>query len=565
MELLSFRAWLLLHTLPFLKLGQISYQLRYRLLSKLPAGLGSHLRRQPEQIETQALTPRSPFLLRPSIRLSDIEQRRFTFLNQSAVFEDDVRWKVPDKGRLWRYNLHYFDFLFPDRPMAWAHGRQLIEDWIRSNPEGTPDAWDPFPVSLRMVNWIKFLSTWQADGDLPEIHASLYRQALFLERHLEFHLLANHLFKNIKALLFAGLYFRGADADRWRRRGFRLLTREIDEQILPDGGHFERSPMYHAMILEDVLDLLNILPRRPAGYETLRVRLSRAAEKMVVFLQAMSHPDGGISLFNDAALDIEHDAATLERYFSAVTGKSLPNDCQDRRTAFPDTGYSVMTPAAGDKLIVDCGPVGPDYQPGHAHCDTLSFELSLKGRRVIVDSGCCQYEDGPVRRYNRGNAGHNTVTIDGRNQSEVWGAHRCARRAYPISADLHELEDGTLVFEGAHDGYRRLRVKPVHRRRVHWQQDTIDITDGIEGTGRHTLVSTLHIHPDLEVHTASDGVQVSGSDGPIVRILFKGEHPIVVQKGWYCPEFNRRLECLRLAVAFEATLPVSFGWRIAFH
>jgi uncharacterized heparinase superfamily protein len=554
---------LLLRTLPYLTGTQMAYQFWYRLRAKLPVDSRTPACPPPESIEAQALTPRAPFLQRPFIRQSDIERHSFTFLNQSETFHDAIDWGVPHKGRLWRYNLHYFDYLFPDRPLSWISGQRLMADWIRSNPVGTPDAWDPFPTSLRVVNWIKFLAAHQGQrADDSEVCASLYGQVLFIERHLEFHLLANHLFKNIKALLFAGLYFRGDDAERWRNRGLRLLAQQLSEQVLPDGGHFERSPMYHAMVLEDVLDLLNIMPENEGIFHELRSKLMNTAEVMAGVLQALTHPDGDMALFNDAAFGIEHTAHTLAGYYAAVTGQSAPTKTKGPITAFPDTGYFIMTPAAGNKLIIDCGAIGPDYQPGHAHCDILSFELSIQGRRVIVDSGCCQYEDGPIRQYNRGNAGHNTVTIDGQNQSEVWSAHRCARRAYPLSAELYEAPDGSLCFQGAHDGYQRLPGKPVHLRRVLWKKDVITITDRVEGADLHALFSTLHIHPDLKVTAQADGVLVSGPEGPLARILARGETHIDTQKGWYCPEFNRQIACPKLNLTIKAALPVEFGWEI---
>jgi uncharacterized heparinase superfamily protein len=87
---------------------------------------------------------------------------------------------------------------------------------------------------------------------------SLAVQVRWLRRRLEWHLLSNHLFANAKALMFGGAFFDGPEAGDWREGGLRILAREVPEQVLPDGGHFERSPMYHAILLEDMLDLLNL-------------------------------------------------------------------------------------------------------------------------------------------------------------------------------------------------------------------------------------------------------------------------------------------------------------------
>jgi uncharacterized heparinase superfamily protein len=287
-----------------------------------------------------------------------------------------------------------------------------------------------------------------------------------------------------------------------------------------------------------------------------------ASGRMVHFLNAMTHTDGDIALFNDAAFGIEHTADTLNNYNTAVTGRPASAPSHGRLISFPDTGYFIMAPSEGNKLIIDCGAIGPDYQPGHAHCDTLSFELSLRGQRVIVDSGCCQYEDAPIRQYNRGNAGHNTVTIDGENQSEVWSAHRCARRAYPTLETFSEDLDGTLVFVGSHNGYRRLPGSPVHQRTIRWQDRRIDVTDRILGKGHHRIHSNLHLHPDLDLSAAERTATVADASGPIADIRSANGQKLAVLDGWYCPEFNRQLACKKLAIDLVAALPAEIGWRI---
>jgi len=489
----------------------------------------------------------------------------FRFLNVTRRFAQGcVDWVPIESDKLWRYNLHYFDYVLDqDRPRASVDA--LIDDWIARNPPGAPDAWEPFPVSLRVVNWIKLFlrPEYRKRPNLAWLR-SLHQQVRWLERNLEKHLLANHFFKNGKALLFAGLYFSGVDADRWLRKGALIVGDEIGEQILSDGGHFERSPMYHAMILEDCLDVLNICASRPEKELVgLRERLRMATPHMARYLLGMSHPDSGISLFNDAAFGIEATPAEITEYFQRVNGFPVSPPA-GRCWSFPETGYHVMAPEPGNRLIVDCGPVGPEYQPGHSHCDTLSFELSLGGKRVVVDSGCCEYTDGEIRRYNRGNAGHNTLTVDGENQSEVWGAHRCARRAYPLYARLEEQADGTLVFSGAHDGYRRLSGSPIHHRKVIWGGDSIQVEDRVEGTGRHTVENRLHIHPGFQVE--GDGRQAVVRDRDrrqIMEINSPGEGRVEVQRGWYCPEFGIRLECPVLSATFhDVPLPFRTGWSL---
>jgi uncharacterized heparinase superfamily protein len=367
--------------------------------------------------------------------------------------------------------------------------------------------------------------------------------------------------------------------------------------------------MYHSMILEDCLDMLSMLGGLEAKDRRSEARGQKSAtagdgeaevggkkrkdrwmtasigrgtrvensidhlsnllrvkvDKMASFLWGMTHPDGRIALFNDSAFGIEAEPDELMGYYKRVTGNAVGRDVP-RTQHFPETGYFIMSPRQGDRLIVDCGPVGPDYQPGHSHCDTLSLELSLKGHRVVVDSGCCQYEDADIRQYNRGNAGHNTVTVDGQNQSEIWGAHRCARRARPVKPELIETSDGALVFEGEHDGYSRLPGRPIHHRRISWRDDGLRVEDRIDGNGRHAIESCLHIHPEMHVEMEKESVLISAGNKPVASASASGLARIKIKDGWYCPEFGIKEPCKVLCLKYEdVQLPFNIGWRFLLH
>ena len=115
--------------------------------------------------------------------------------------------------------------------------------------------WDPYPTSLRLINWCGFFfgrfkdDTESDRGFCRTLWESLYTQCDWLGRHVETHLLGNHYLENAAALAFAGACFRGEHARKWLNRGMRILSGQIREQILPDGVHFELSPMYHCRIL----------------------------------------------------------------------------------------------------------------------------------------------------------------------------------------------------------------------------------------------------------------------------------------------------------------------------
>ncbi len=493
----------------------------------------------------------------------DIEKRRFRFLNDSIGPGSPVDWRCEKKSRLFRYHLHCFRYLQARGEMSPASVLSLLGDWIAQNPEGTVDAWDPFPISLRLVNWIKFLGrAGLSRSDLEPAARSAHRQALWLERSLEFDLMGNHLLKNAKALVFCGIFFGGRDGRRWLSKGIGLLGRELGEQILPDGGHFERSPFYHAMIVEDCLDLLNVCSQLEDRFAVdLCERLRKILPSMMGFLAGMTHPDLEIALFNDSVLGVEASPRELFDYYERLTGRLAPRP-QAPAWSFPDSGYFVMAPGVGERMLIDCGPVGPEHQPGHSHCDTLSFELSLGGVRVIVDSGCFEYEDGEMRRYNRGNLGHNTITVDGENQSEVWSAHRCARRARPVYARLFSHPGGPLIFEGAHDGYRRLSGRPVHHRCIVYAAGCFLVDDRVEGGGAHAIVSHLHINPNLGVILNGRKALISSGQTLVATVSMIGPGELRKVSGWYSPEFGLKRSCAVLEARLAAVLPYRGGWLI---
>jgi uncharacterized heparinase superfamily protein len=436
---------------------------------------------------------------------SQLGPTRFRFLGveRDIAGEGAPAWDRRDWPRLWRYNLHYFDDLAADGAdsrIVWH--RALIESWIEHNRVGQGTGWEPYPLSLRLVNWIK--AAHLVRGGVVQ---SLAVQARWLTGRLEIHLLGNHLWANAKALVFAGTFFEGEEAREWRERGLAILRRELREQILPDGGHFERSPMYHAILLEDVLDLLQLGRCYPGVFEASDVADWReTAARMLRWLRVMTHPDGGIAFFNDAALSVAPSLAALREYAergaglrAAEAGAADPKPRQDGSLAaievLPDSGY-VRLQAGSAVLIADVGPVGPDYLPGHAHADTLSFELSIGGRRMLVNSGTSTYEAGAERLRQRGTPAHNTVTIDGQDSSEVWSSFRVARRARPLDVAWGE-EGGRPWLRAAHDGYTRLPGRPLHRREFALSAGDLVVTDRIEGAFR-AAEARFHFHPDAD-------------------------------------------------------------------
>jgi uncharacterized heparinase superfamily protein len=438
--------------------------------------------------------------------------------------------------KLWRYHLHSMPFLHQDGMTPEAR-REWMHSWIRGNTEPKGEGWEPFPTSLRLVNWFK---VWWTDGvwvsDAPLL-ASAYAQARQLRRCVEFHLQGNHLFENLKTLFWAGCTFAGAEADTWRTWAARHLVQQLHEQVLPDGGHYERSPMYHALVLEGCLDLLNIQAAWGAQHPDLAALLTSKAQAMLAWLEAMTHPDGAIALFNDAAFHIAPASHRLLDYGRKL-GLSWP--APDPFLHLADSGYVVVRDD-GHYLVMDIGPIGPDQQPGHGHCDLFSFEWSCGAQRVICDSGVYAYQDPVMRPYVRSTAAHNTIRLDGEDQSEVWKEFRVARRAHPQELHVEHIGNGTVWVVGHHDGYCRLTGRPVHRRAFRFRAGHLSIVDEISGSGTHDIEAFVHHHPAITVrHEPPQAFALFHGECAIGRIECAAWQQADLRQGWYCPEFGRR-------------------------
>jgi len=488
----------------------------------------------------------------------------FVFLNVQKQYASGVNWLDETMPKLWRYNLHYFDYLLEVNRSPTSKVN-LIDSWIKNNPIGTGDGWEPYTASLRIVNWIKYFSSLENRDIKRSWLDSLALQTAWLGKNIEYHILANHYLKNAKALVFAGVYFDGADASRWLNKGLAIIKEEATEQWLPDGGHYERSPMYHCIVTEDYLDLYNILSANNSANQNVIEFIKKKIIKALTFLNNVTFPDDEISLFNDAAFSIapkpEQLYAYAQRLFDSSFERRLPkglavNSC-------PDTGYYIIQNDK-DMMIIDCGDVGPSYQPGHAHCDTLSYELALNGQRIIVDSGVHDYENSELRRYVRGTRAHNTVMVDNEEQSEIWGVFRVARRAKPVHASVDKESVHSVRFSGAHDGYKRLKGKPVHERSIHYSYDTMwKVVDVVTGSGFHLCESFIHIHPDFRAVLNDNNISLlNNTNSAIAMITVNNADQVTIEKGWYCPEFGKKFENDVVVLQTTGDLPVTLSYTI---
>ena len=463
------KALLYFHTIRHLTLQQIYFQIFYRVYKPKPRLIKFLPKRRDRKKLSLKFISKSESL---------INSQEFKFFDEKGQLKQ-IGWSGNEKSKLWRYHQHYFDDLNSHNANLkndWHH--DLINNWIFYHSHNTSLGWDPYPTSLRVVNWIK----WDLDGNnlTQEHQKSLYSHGLLLERKIEFHISGNHLIANAKALLFLGLYFSGNDADRWFSKGLKILSHEIKVQVLSDGGNYELSPMYHCIFLEDLLDLINFsaLPYFDKS-KKLEDLLSPYIEPMLNWMHLMSHNENELSCFNDSANNISASPKMLKKYsndLGFITPKISPRSLSCHH--LKESGYIVVYNKYF-KTILDVAKLGPDHLLAHGHADTLSFEMAIDGIPIFVNSGTSTYAICERRSFERSTQAHNTLEINNISSSQVWSSFRVARRAEPrnttISSSTQKIE-----ICASHNGYQYLAGSPTHSRKWLIKDTSFIIEDQID-------------------------------------------------------------------------------------
>ncbi len=490
-----------------------------------------------------------------------IDNESVCFLNQKRSMEYIQDWTCLDEPKLWRYNLHYFDFLLDDGASQEIKDR-LVDSWVLASSGLKVDAWEPYPVSLRLVNWIKYFIVYKKNSVPESWLKSLYQQSQVLFNSIEYHILANHYLKNAKALFFTGAYLKSDDADKYFNKGIKILLQAAEEQILSDGGHYEKSPMYHSIVVEDFLDVINLVQSNSLVISDQDVSFLKDKTKQALnFLDAIVMPDGEIPLFNDSAFNIAPHPDLLFKYAYELTGYIRDSSVSQKRTiSLNDSGY-YMIKGDNSVCIVDCGAVSPDYQPGHTHCDLLSYEMSIHGKRLIVNSGLHDYENSQQRAYCRSTKAHNTLEIDGREQSEIWGQFRVARRAEVLSAEMVQTDEGAVIFTGSYRPYWAAKAQLAHTRQVRHANNQWIITDAVSGAGEHVVKNYLHLHPEVSC-TQDDEYILSTGQNKLAKITFSDNVVVTIESGCYYPEFGKTIKNTVIVLTWTGTLPVKLQYTI---
>jgi O-antigen/teichoic acid export membrane protein/uncharacterized heparinase superfamily protein len=455
-----------------------------------------------------------------------IVQRRFRFRGIEMEMGQAIDWNTRPGGNVsWQWDLNRHRFLVT-LGTAFHYGRQpryaeaLIEfwqQWIRANPRSASAAWEqPFEVASRLRNWIfaYFLAEGAALADgqrLERLRRAMWEHARFVRSHLEWHWPNNHLLLEAKTLHEYCVCFPENGGKAWGDAARRILERTVLDQILPDGVHSELCSMYHLIVSGELFQLMLLSKRAGAPLSSeVEKRILRSVE----FTRALARDDGTTAMLGDSAEDdvnlrFDFRGGEKSELLYWTDNPADPRIFTDRheRTAslqmFKEGGYAILRKESEGHpyhLTFDCGPFSRCASPNHAHADALSFELHAHSRALIVDPGV--YLPWGGRRewteYFRSTAAHNTLVIDGREQSELSSYADVHRTARMTRVEMGELAMGKIAalcrpYWGEADGI-------AHRRKISDRgEGRISIRDRVSGAGRHRLEWFFHFAHDLDV------------------------------------------------------------------
>ncbi len=469
-------------------------------------------------------------------------------LNRRLDVSRGLDWEYRGRGPLFAYHLHQHDYLRPPGPggggldidaaEAPRVRAEVMLDWARRHERGV--GFEPHPISVRAFTWARFLSTDGAlaldDDEAALLRCSLARQIDALDRNIETRLQANHLLSNLMGVVLGGLLFRGDASTPWLRRAD-WLEAELGRQVHADGAHEERSPMYHALLLENVLDLVNVgRATTSAPPASLMATLEDAAARMLGALDVWTHRDGEIALFADSAFRVAQPPAELRRYAAEL---GIAPRAPARPGVLGEGGYVRLDAGEWTCLASVAGP-SPPHQPGHAHCDALAVELALGAERVVTDTGVYEYVPGERRHRARATRSHATLEVGGAEQAEIWAPHRIGGRP---NVELRSVEPGH-GFEASCAGWSTPGL--VHVRHVAVESSVVTVLDRVEsGSGAAPVCATWPLAPDVgvDLDAASAHATLSLASGAHVRVSLPAALTWRVEQGPYYPEFG--LEVMR--------------------
>ncbi len=470
----------------------------------------------------------APVRFAPSINYRDF---RVTG-DAKVVWEPNRHHQLVVLGRAYRVsgNIHYAEEIV-----------KQIESWLEQCPFGMGMNWrSPLELAIRLINWVWAFDLIRDSGVFtPEFESrllhSVYLHLWEITRKYSYGSSANnHLVGEAAGVFIATSYFHGLqNAGKWRDNSYEILAREIIAQTYPDGCTREQAFGYHLFVLQFLL-LAGVVARKIE--KDFTEAYWKRVEKMFEFSAAMIE-GGPPTMFGDCddgyVLDLGGDkdgvygllsigAVLFNRPdFKELAGsyseptlwllglssrktfdtiQTAPNQGSLISKAFPESGYYLLQcgqKGSGNEISVlfDCGDLGYKSIAAHGHADALSFTLRAFGEDIFIDPGTYDYFSYPDwRDYFRSTAAHNTVTVDGVDQSVMLGPFMWGDRAKGRCIDWKPtLGVGRVV--GEHNGYTRLKAPVIHRRILDLDARSriLTIRDEIMAKGSHEIGIYFHL------------------------------------------------------------------------
>ena len=482
---------------------------------------------------------------------------KLKFLNQSADLGQPIDWLAnldPRQSLLWRFQLHYHEFLLQvaiaDEFDSSDFIATTIQHWIESNSvrdkKSHEDAWHPYCISRRIPIWLQLAA---ANPSLvcDTVLKSIVDQVDFLSRNLETDLRGNHLIENLIAVGFASCFFEGELAENWAKLCKSKLQKELEFQILNTGEHYERSPMYHCVVLANLIKL--VIVAKTARPSIAKLCKTHAA-KMLHFLKTICCPDGEIPLLSDSCFGEAPSVSVISK-LADMAGLPKSDEYTDKeQSTVKLDGYWIWS-SNQNRLLFDAGSLAAPGLPGHAHCDLLNFVGSLDGKRFIVDSGNSSYATDDARIFDRSSLAHNVAILDQIDHAEVWSNFRMGDRGAPTKF-VSGQRDGFSWVMAAHNAYRKIGFPEVCRWLIasdnplfwcciDWVPESIGKQVDFDGI--------LHFAPDMNVFQFDNQLIVENSHSSY-QIRFLGTPMVQLAKSWRSIGFGRRLR--NSAVVYSA-------------
>ena len=522
----------------------------------------------------------TPMMFSPSLDYRDVNKVG----DCKFVWEPNRHHQLVVLGRAYR--------LSGDTRFANAVAEQL-DSWLMQNPYGVGMNWrSGLELGVRLINWV-----WALDliEEAAVINNRLRHRILdSVSRHIweidrkysRGSSINNHLIGEAAGVFVATSYFPYLkEAASWRAASQKILCREILHQTFPDGGTSEQAMGYHFFVLQ--FFVIVGMTARATGGDMPESYWSRL-EKMFEFMATLSEGGDCLPSFGDSddgyVLDLGSNPHSIREWLAVgaalfgrgdfkatagavsepvrwLLGKSgfdrydstpEPENRECHSTAFSKTGYYLLQRGALDSpecisVVFDCGPLGMGALAGHGHADALSFTLRAFGRDVLVDPGTYDYFSYPKwRQYFRSTRAHNTVVIDGRDQSEMLGPFLWGKRAKAECLNWQPTDTGGKVV-GEHDGYSHLRDPVIHKRMIDLDGRELVVRDDIMARAQHEIQIFFHFAEHCVVELAGKnaflvdvglGMIVIELDPSLQVELFNGsEDPIC---GWVSRGYHQK-------------------------